>query len=206
MRAGREIIAPQRIEQILVAGEGQLHVELLLVLALKGFGVNELLHLVHHARLRFLQRNVGQRRQRAGKISVDHHLPRRHLRRDLAQQIAPVRQARKGDRAHDHPFVFRRHRKEAVDELLGLGRVGSDRTGDEAEIDAGILRLLEGLRVKQHAHRRRDMAVIRLGAIIVDPLLHHAERGARIDLRRAPRRMSAGCQQEQRGTRATQRM
>ncbi len=55
---------------------------------------------------------------------------------------------------------------------------------DEAQIDAGVLRLLEALRVKEHAHGGGDMGVVRLGAVIIDPLLDHAERSARIDLRR----------------------
>src|SRR5664279_1911156 len=58
---------------------------------------------------------------------------------------------------------------------------------NEAEIDAGILRLLEGLRVKQYAHRGRDVGVAGLVALVVDPRLDHAERGARIDLRRRRR-------------------
>jgi hypothetical protein len=117
-------------------------------------------------------------------VAVDHHLPSGHSRRDPAQQISPVGQSRIGNGADDHPFVFRRNRKEAGDQLLGLGGVRSDRPGDEAEIDAGILRLLETLRVKQHAHGGGDVSVVGLGAVIIDPLLHDAERSARIDLRR----------------------
>jgi hypothetical protein len=75
-------------------------------------------------------------------------------------------------------------REEAQHELLGLGRVGGDRTRNEAQIDAGVLRLPEGLRVEKHAHRRRHMRIIGLGAVVIDPLLNHAQRGARIDLRR----------------------
>ena len=76
------------------------------------------------------------------------------------------------------------YRKEACDQLLGLCRIRSDRARDEAEIDAGVLRLLEGLGMEQHAHGSGNMGVVRLGPVIVDPLLHHAERSARIDLRR----------------------
>jgi len=126
----------------------------------------------------------GQDRQRTGKVAVDHHPAPRHFRCDPAQQIPPIRQPRIGNGADDHPLVFRRHRKEAVDELLGSHWVRSDRAGDEAEIDAGILGLLERLRMEQHPHGRRHMGVIRLSAVVVDPLLDHAERGARIDFRR----------------------
>src|SRR5947209_6494045 len=37
--------------------------------------------------------------------------------------------------------------------------------------------------MKQHAYRGGDMDVIRLGPVIVDPLLHDAERSTRVDLR-----------------------
>jgi hypothetical protein len=108
----------------------------------------------------------------------------RHSWRDPAQNVSPVGQARIGDGADDHPFVFRSDRKETGNELLGLGRVRADRTRDKAEIDSGVLRLLECLRMKQHAHGRRDMRIVRLGPIVIDPLLDNAERGTRIDLRR----------------------
>jgi hypothetical protein len=108
----------------------------------------------------------------------------RHAQLEPAQDVSPIGHPRIGHRAHDHPLVFRRNGKEAVDELLGLGGIRSYRTGDKAEINAGVLRLLEGLRVEQHAHCSRNVAVVRLGPIIVDPLLDDTQRGARIDLRR----------------------
>ena len=52
--------------------------------------------------------------------------------------------------------------------------------------------------MEQHAHGRRHVGVIRLGAVIVDPLLDHAERSARIDLRR-DRRMRGLDQNEHGG-------
>ena len=197
VRAGREIVAPQGVEQILVAGEGDRRIELLFFLR-EGILREGATQLVEHAWLRLLQRNVHQRRQASGEVAVDHHLPSRHFGSDLAQQVAPIRQARIGDRTHDYPFVLLRHGKEAVDELLGLGGVRSDRACDEPEIDPGILRLLERLRMKQHAHGRRNMRIVRLGAIIVDPLLNHAQRGPRVDVG-SDRRLDRAYQHDQGG-------
>ena len=150
-----------------------------------GFLVKTRLDLVHRARLLFLQRNVGQRRQRACKIRIDHHLAAGHsaarpFAADCASRAMPENAIA---RTITHSSSAGTG-KEAVDECFRLARIRCDRAGNEAEIDAGILRLLEGLRMKQHAHGGRNMRVVRLGAIIVDPLLHHAERGARIDFLR----------------------
>ena len=183
MGSGRKIVSPQRIQQVLIAGKGHLRVDLPFLLG-KGVAGERATQLVHHARLHFFQRNFSQGRQPARQIRVDHHLARRHAQREPAQDVAPIGHSRIGHRTDNYPFVFRRDRKEAVDELLGLGRIRSDRAGNKAKIDAGVLRLLEALRVEEHAHRRGNMGVIRLGPVIIDPLLDDAERSARIDLRR----------------------
>ena len=183
MRAGREIISPQRVEQVLIAGEGLNDLQSLVVLGKRIFGEGAA-YLVEHPGFCFLQRNFGERRQLASKIAVNHHFSPRHARRDLAEQIAPVGQSGIGDSADDHPFVFRRDRKKTVDQLFSFGRVRSDCAGDEAEIDPGVFRLFEALGVEQHAYRGGDVRVVGLRAIIINPALHHIERGPRIDLRR----------------------
>ena len=122
MRAGRKIVAPKRIQQILVARECQCRVQLPLVLGERIFGEGAA-HLIHHAGFYLFQRDVGQGRQLAREIAVDHDPPARHSWRYPAQNVSPVRQPRIGDGANDHPFVFRSDWKETGNELLGLGRV-----------------------------------------------------------------------------------
>jgi hypothetical protein len=61
MRAGGEIISPQRIQHVLIAGEGLHHLQLLVVLG-KGIFGEHAAHLVEHAGLGFFERNGGQRR------------------------------------------------------------------------------------------------------------------------------------------------
>ena len=174
MRTGGEIIAPKRIQQILTRGEGQLGIELpfFLLEGILGEGVAQF---VEHTRPRVLQRDLRERRQRAVEIALDHDTPLRNFRFDLPQQVAPIGQARIGDSPHDHPLVLRRHGEEAVDELLCLGRIRADRAGDEAEINARALGLLESLGMKENAYGRRHVRIVRLAAITIDPLLYHAK-------------------------------
>ena len=51
--------------------------------------------------------------------------------------------------------------------------------------------------MEKHAHRRRHVRVIGLGAVVIDPLLNNVQRGARIDLRRD--RTSRGLNQHEQG-------
>ena len=83
MRACGEVISPERIQQVLIAGEGLHELQLLLLLCKRIFRKHAA-HLVKHADFRFFQRDIGKGRQRVREITVDHYLASGHSRRQLA--------------------------------------------------------------------------------------------------------------------------
>src|SRR5882724_10640941 len=88
IRAGGEIVYPQRIQKILVARKRHRDVQLVLVLG-KGIFGEGTAQLVHHTVLYFFQRNVGQGRELACEVGVYHHAPSRHSRRYPSQDVSP---------------------------------------------------------------------------------------------------------------------
>ena len=113
--------------------------------------------------------DLVQRRQRAVEIFVDHGAAHRHAVGKGAQQILPVRQARIGDGAHQHPVVGGVDRQHLGDQFLGAAWIRAQHAGDEADIGARGFGVLERLQRAERANDGGKAVRIGLVAIGVDP-------------------------------------
>ena len=107
----------------------------------------------------------------------------------VAQYLAPVRQAGIGDGAHQHPMIRRCNRQHPGDKHFGMVGIGAEDPGDEAEVGARALGVLERLQIAERAHNDRQPVRLRPAAIGVDPFEHGVGRSER---RGGPRRGAGG--------------
>ena len=117
-----------------------------------------------------VERQIAQHRQLAVEVFVDDDAPRRHALDELAQQLLPLREARIGNRLDDDDLVGRRHREHVGDELLGLVGVGADDAGEEPDVNAGGLDVLQKIQIAHGPVGFGEALGLGVVAIIVDPL------------------------------------